>query len=119
MCLSVTLQHYETRVGGVRHKGRKEKKANAEAERDKTRVSMAETTVMEGSKRGSAGATGRRCWRVAATSGVVEIFQQRASLLLSNVHLVLQVLGTSRHQRDSNYQGNHHTQGDTFVTKMG
>lgn len=27
--------------------------------------------------------------------------------------------GDKQGQKDSNYQGNHHTQGDTFVTKMG
>lgn len=37
-------------------------------------------------------------WPVAVTSGVVEIFQQCAPLLLGDVHLILQVLGTSRHQ---------------------
>lgn len=58
MCLSVTLQHYETRGGGgVRHKGRKVEKANAEAERDKTRVSMAEKPSW---KEANAGVWGQR-----------------------------------------------------------
>lgn len=48
--------------------------------------------VVEGSKGGRARKEGGRCWCFAVASGVVEILQQRASPLLSNVHLILQIL---------------------------
>lgn len=58
--------------------------------------------VVEGSKGGRARKEGGRCWCFAVASGVVEILQQRASPLLSNVHLILQILEknktTTKHQ---------------------
>lgn len=94
---------------GAGHKGRKKEKSKC---RSRKRQESAWLRNRRGRKQTWEGAEGRKCWWVAVTSGVVEVFQQCASLLLSNVHLVLQVLGTRRHKRVSNHPGNHHTQGD-------
>lgn len=90
LCHPARLCQREREREGKTQKREGEKKANLKAERRES------AWLRNCRGRKQIRAKGRRCWRVAAASGVVEIFQQCASLLLSDVHLILQILGTSR-----------------------
>lgn len=89
-CHSVTLQHY----GSERRERQKGRCKWASAEKQKGGVSVTASKDGRGRKQrdGRARKEGGRCWCFAVASGVVEILQQRASPLLSNVHLILQIL---------------------------
>lgn len=86
-------------VMGVRGGKHGEGQANEQAQRSRTVWVHRGMTAGGGwqrseSKSGEEEGEGERkgCWCFADALGVVEILQQRASPLLSNVHLVLQIL---------------------------